>query len=231
MDVSSYLKLPEVALRLGVSEKTARRYIKSGTLPSLFVGNAYRVHPDELDAFVERESVAHSVVGGSEAPKAPAPLEESVDKERRAQDFLLQFPSENQRIKLLSEASAICNGYTDRWSVERDHIANEGTLPYGKSFEMDKLWVWLYERLKNDGRASYATWVLTEEPEVSPAECDACRTLSDAIGEMRMEVIRLSEVEQVNRDRAKEEDAPRGLEELERMMTAPENAHRRGLGE
>jgi excisionase family DNA binding protein len=73
MDVSSYLKLPEVAQRLGVSEKTARRYIKSGTLPSIFVGNAYRVHPNDLDGFVERTSVGHGVGEASNAPKAQAP--------------------------------------------------------------------------------------------------------------------------------------------------------------
>jgi excisionase family DNA binding protein len=72
MDVSSYLKLPNAAQRLGVSEKTVRRYIKSGALPSLFVGNAYRVHPDELDAFVERTSAEHGVLEGPEAPKVLA---------------------------------------------------------------------------------------------------------------------------------------------------------------
>lgn len=73
MDVSSYLKLPEVAMRLGVSQKTARRYIKSGALPSIFVGNAYRVHPDALAAFVERESAGHGVAAEPRVPKALAP--------------------------------------------------------------------------------------------------------------------------------------------------------------
>jgi excisionase family DNA binding protein len=88
MDMSSYLKLPEVAQRLGVSEKTARRYIKSGTLPSIFVGNAYRVHPNDLDAFVERTSVGHGVGEESDPPKAQAPYSPAlaeVAEERRTE--------------------------------------------------------------------------------------------------------------------------------------------------
>lgn len=81
MDVSSYLKLPEVAMRLGISEKTARRYIKSGALPSIFVGNAYRVHPDDLAAFVRQESAGHATMAGVETPKAQAPpsIEPSIN--------------------------------------------------------------------------------------------------------------------------------------------------------
>lgn len=51
--MSDYLKLPEVARELDVSEKTARRYIKSGALPSVFIGGAYRVDPADLATFVE----------------------------------------------------------------------------------------------------------------------------------------------------------------------------------
>src|SRR5436190_2128920 len=80
MDMSSHLKLPEVALRLGISEKTARRYIKSGALPSIFVGNAYRVHPDDLDAFVKRTSVSHGVGEGPETPKAEPQLPPNIEE-------------------------------------------------------------------------------------------------------------------------------------------------------
>ncbi|MDP8952725.1 MAG: helix-turn-helix domain-containing protein [Actinomycetota bacterium] len=63
------LKLPEVARRLGVSEKTARRYVKAGELPSVFVGNAYRVSEEDVERYLRQARVP---VGG-EAPKAPAP--------------------------------------------------------------------------------------------------------------------------------------------------------------
>jgi excisionase family DNA binding protein len=60
---SEYLKIPEVARRLDVSEKTARRYIRSGELPSVFIGGAYRVREVDLasyqkDAIVKPEELA-----------------------------------------------------------------------------------------------------------------------------------------------------------------------------
>lgn len=61
--MAEQLKLPEVAQRLGVSEKTARRYVKAGTLPSVFVGGAYRVSEEDLQAFLQEARVAPD--GGS----------------------------------------------------------------------------------------------------------------------------------------------------------------------
>jgi excisionase family DNA binding protein len=65
--VAEYLKIPEVARRLDVSEKTARRYIKSGALPSTFIGGAYRVTEKDLDEFVHRAEVRPE----DASPKAP----------------------------------------------------------------------------------------------------------------------------------------------------------------
>jgi excisionase family DNA binding protein len=62
--VTDYLKIPEVARRLDVSEKTARRYIKAGVLPSTFIGGAYRVTEEDLEEFLHRAEVK------PEAPKA-----------------------------------------------------------------------------------------------------------------------------------------------------------------
>jgi excisionase family DNA binding protein len=55
--VAEYLKLPEVARRLDVSEKTARRYVKSGVLPSVFIGNAYRVREEDLQEYLRSARV------------------------------------------------------------------------------------------------------------------------------------------------------------------------------
>ncbi len=79
------LKLPEVAQRLGVSEKTARRYIKAGTIPSVFIGNAYRVQEDDLEEYVRQAQVEP---GGTSAPKvlsrpSPEAPEAQADEERR----------------------------------------------------------------------------------------------------------------------------------------------------
>lgn len=46
-------KLPAVAEYLGVSLDTARRYVKSGEIPSTFIGGAYRIKEEDLEAFVE----------------------------------------------------------------------------------------------------------------------------------------------------------------------------------
>jgi excisionase family DNA binding protein len=87
--VAEQLKLPEVARRLGVSEKTARRYVKSGALPSMFVGGAYRVSEEDLEGFLQGAKVTPS--GGS--PKAPrrSPSEPSFNdvlkEERRLSRF------------------------------------------------------------------------------------------------------------------------------------------------
>jgi excisionase family DNA binding protein len=82
--VAEQLKLPEVARRLGVSEKTARRYVKSGALPSMFVGGAYRVSEEDLERFLQGAKVTPS--GGS--PKAPASSQPSfnglLEEERRS---------------------------------------------------------------------------------------------------------------------------------------------------
>lgn len=62
------LKLPEVAQRLEVSEKTARRYVKAGVLPSVFVGNAYRVNEEDVEEYLRRAKVEV----GDNTPKAPS---------------------------------------------------------------------------------------------------------------------------------------------------------------
>ncbi len=66
--MAEYLKLAEVARKLDVSEKTARRYVKSGVLPSVFIGNKYRVSEDDLQEYVRGAQV--QPVGG--LPKARA---------------------------------------------------------------------------------------------------------------------------------------------------------------
>ena len=62
--MADYLKIPEVARRLDVSEPTVRRMVKGGKLPSVFVGGAYRVSEADLAEFLENAKV--------EPGKAPA---------------------------------------------------------------------------------------------------------------------------------------------------------------
>jgi excisionase family DNA binding protein len=70
--VADYLKIPELARRLDVSEKTARRYVKAGVLPSTFIGGAYRVTEVDLEAFLRGAEVKP---GGEVHPKAPPDLD------------------------------------------------------------------------------------------------------------------------------------------------------------
>ncbi len=54
---AEYVKIPELAHRLDVSEKTARRYVKEGKLPSVFIGGAFRVSEEDLKNFLEGAKV------------------------------------------------------------------------------------------------------------------------------------------------------------------------------
>ena len=55
--MTQYLKLPDIALRLDVSQQTARRMVKDGRLPAVYIGNAYRVSEEDLAAYLENARV------------------------------------------------------------------------------------------------------------------------------------------------------------------------------
>ena len=82
------LKLAEVARRLGISEPTARRYVKSGKLPSVYVGGSYRVRDTDIEEFLRQAQVRP----GENLPKAGAPsstepsLDDVLEEERRLED-------------------------------------------------------------------------------------------------------------------------------------------------
>ena len=73
--LADYLKIPDIARRLDVSEPTARRMVKGGKLPSVFIGGAYRVNEEDLETYIENARVLHR-------PKAEA-LPELEAGERR----------------------------------------------------------------------------------------------------------------------------------------------------
>ncbi len=66
--MADYLKIPELARRLDVSEKTARRYVKAGALPSTFIGGAYRVTEADLEEFFRAREVRPKVQTQPETP-------------------------------------------------------------------------------------------------------------------------------------------------------------------
>jgi excisionase family DNA binding protein len=134
VDMSSYLKLPEVAHRLGVSEKTARRYIKSGDLPSVFIGNSYRVEPNALTEFVERSRGQHRRVEEmSGSPKAPSRLspeapEDQANEERHGSNDVWR-----------AEYLARGNDMLDKWE---DELEEEIALAES---DLDHFFEWLQE--------------------------------------------------------------------------------------
>ncbi len=78
--MADYLKLPEVARRLDVSEKTARRMVKSGSLPAVFIGGAYRISEEDLEEYLESAKVTP---GKAEAPSSQRSLFNGGEEERR----------------------------------------------------------------------------------------------------------------------------------------------------
>jgi excisionase family DNA binding protein len=80
--LADYLKIPEVARRLDVSEPTVRRMVKGGKLPSVFIGGAYRVSEADLEEFLENARVTP---GKAVASPSQRPLFNGGDEERRTQ--------------------------------------------------------------------------------------------------------------------------------------------------
>jgi excisionase family DNA binding protein len=83
--LTDYLKIPEVARRLDVSEPTVRRMVKGGRLPSVFVGGAYRVSETDLKTYLEEARV----VPGGGLGKAQCPLPEAEQRAARQHEGLV----------------------------------------------------------------------------------------------------------------------------------------------
>jgi len=97
--VADYVKLPEVAHRLGVSEKTARRMVKAGKLPAVFIGNAYRVSEEDLATYLQRVKVEP---GKASAPPSQRSLFNGLEEERRE---ALEILFDNLRIHITGTAA------------------------------------------------------------------------------------------------------------------------------
>ncbi len=93
--MADYLKILEVARRLDVSEPTVRRMVKSGKLPSVFVGGAYRVNEEDLEQYLENAKVKPE----GDSPKAQAPRsvkEQLRDAPGAAVDLMESWASEGE---------------------------------------------------------------------------------------------------------------------------------------
>ncbi len=74
--MADYLKIPEVARRLDVSEPTVRRMVKGGKLPSVFIGGAYRISEEDLAKYIEGARVIPGKAPASSQPSFNGLLEE-----------------------------------------------------------------------------------------------------------------------------------------------------------
>ncbi len=66
---SEYFTLKEVAERLKVSERTVWRWVHSGELPAIKLGQQWRIRDDDLDEFLEARR----------APRKPSQEQEGRD--------------------------------------------------------------------------------------------------------------------------------------------------------
>jgi excisionase family DNA binding protein len=92
--LADYLKIPEVARRLDVSEPTVRRMVKGGKLPSVFVGGAYRVSETDLEKYLEEARV----VPGGGLGKAQSPLPEAEQRAARQHEGLVGLHEATTRL-------------------------------------------------------------------------------------------------------------------------------------
>ncbi len=89
-----HLSLSEVAGSMGVSERTVRRWIKSGKLKAFKPGRDYRIPESALREFIEESEVA---------PKVQWPL---------------PFEEEQQRRDVYTPWLEFINNYADRWEAK-----------------------------------------------------------------------------------------------------------------
>jgi excisionase family DNA binding protein len=115
--MAEYLKLAEVARKLDVSEKTARRYVKSGELPSVFIGNKYRVSEDDLQEYVRGARVHPEGLPLPPSPPSPQWAMLAPDKEF---DLWVKTADAMDLHKFFIEASKFSRGVED--AERRAHL-------------------------------------------------------------------------------------------------------------
>ncbi len=128
--MADYLKLPELARRLDVSQPTARRMVRSGKLPSVFVGGAYRVNEDDLEKYLEDAKVRPG-----DSPKAQAPLSEGTGRrealrqniDKRNENRTLLSPEE-QRAGRLRGYAATAEQVSETCSYWESRLDNSAGL-------------------------------------------------------------------------------------------------------
>ena len=101
--VADYLKIPQVAQLLGLSEKTVRRRVKAGEIPSVFIGGVYRISRADLEEYLERAKVR------------PGKVEAPSSQEKLFNNGILE---EERRGPSLRNWTVLVNALANRWDQE-----------------------------------------------------------------------------------------------------------------
>jgi excisionase family DNA binding protein len=145
--LADYLKIPEVARRLDVSEPTVRRMVKGGKLPSVFIGGAYRISEEDLAEYIENARVTP---GKAQRRSSVEPsFNDVLDDERRAawgaavaEGQRLRETGRNQVWKALSEWSA-SKKRGEPYSTRRKYLDEMGDL-LREVYDADGVLGWAY---------------------------------------------------------------------------------------
>ncbi len=116
-------KLPAVAEYLGVSLDTARRYVRRGEIPSTFIGGAYRVSEEDLQAFVESR---RSKPGKGRAPVVSGPPEIEASTEG-GNDPLKRLVG-NSWIQQMNYHAAVCERVLERGDSDLDWLGDINSM-------------------------------------------------------------------------------------------------------
>lgn len=223
--MADYLKIPELARRLDVSEKTARTYVKNGTIPSVFVGGAYRVSEKDLANYLHRSEVkplpkTSAPAGTTNMQSAPGRHEpessESQAKVRIGQNWP-ENPSEQERIDELEKVAGFTAEMFLRWQrIRQEGYKDSQAMPGLRALEVRNAARWSLQEAHNNARRL--------DPR-SDAEQEATHRMYDVL-DVGREVARQFEndAERLLAEASELSDA--GKRDIDRLLKEAEQAQR-----
>jgi excisionase family DNA binding protein len=137
--VADYMKIPEVAQLLGLSEKTVRRRVKAGEIPSVFIGGVYRINRTDLNEYLKFARVRP---GKASAPPSQPNFNHLLAEDRRTEETTRELERLRKHVA----------GTLERW--ERAARGEGPTLQIDYSFSLEawaqviSLTEWLGELLR-----------------------------------------------------------------------------------
>lgn len=121
--MADYLKIPEVARRLDVSEKTARRYVKSGEIPSAFIAGTYRVSEEGLAEYLRSAEVKP---GKGRAPNTSGHPE--IEASTEGGNDLLEKAVGSSWIQQMNDHATVCEKVVERGDSDLDWLRDINSM-------------------------------------------------------------------------------------------------------